>query len=188
MLFHAAVNHPNTLALFKGALQRTVAAVVGATLGVTLSASIASAQGASSSATELRPAEMPPLNENEPFRDFWGAFRGPDYRLTVYAEGTGTFLHDDGSRALIEFDRIDINTQSRPEWVNKRVALGRVSASEGSAPPVDALIAFQPNLDPFKDGRALLIVYTEPDANILFADMICHPIIGNGAWENYPCW
>ena len=136
---------------------------------------------------ELRPTELPPY-EDGPFAFAHGAYRGPDYRLKVWSDGGVEFAHDDGSRAIIELRQATVNAQAPADAPNTLIAIGRVIESGGSAPPAGAWVGLQPNLEPVKGSKAVFAVFFDaPGRPTVFEHVVCHPVIGNGAFEVYPC-
>ena len=136
---------------------------------------------------ELRPTELPPY-EDGPFSFAHGAYRGPDYRLKVRSDGAVEFVHDDGSRAVIELRQTSVNAQTPADAPNNLIAIGRVLETEGSAPPPGAWVGLQPNLEPVKGSKAVFAVFFDaPGRPTVFEHVVCHPIVGNGAFEVYPC-
>ena len=120
------------------------------------------------------------------FGDYSDIHYGPDYRLTVWGDGTALFTHDDGSLGQIQF------TDIRPGPNGRDMAVGRVTARPGGdkAPPLGALVALQPRQTFLKPDYAVFGVFLDAPGNpVVFAHRICHATRGNGAWETaWPCW
>lgn len=133
-----------------------------------------------------KPAILPPWSEG-PFSAFQGVYRGPDYRLTIWSDGSAVFTHDDGSIGQIIFEA----QRRNPQYTGRghgMMAFGRVRTMGASTPPLSAIVAFQNNLTNLKGDAAFLGVFLDAPGNpVVFTHRVCEPIVGNGAWEVYPC-
>jgi len=135
---------------------------------------------------QSRPALVPPYEEG-PFKEFSTVYRGIDYRLTVWSNGAALLVFDDGDQAQIRLVT-NVSTAPSAQSASGLTAVGEVmSTSNAERAPFGARVVLMPYLEMVKGSPARFAI-VRPDGIQLRNELVCHPVVGNGAWEVYPCF